>query len=295
MTFSSIRRALGNTYRDVLKNETLQAAAALSYYTLFGAFPGLILLSAVMAHLPLRDFFQDSLFALGRVAPPGTIPMVQSALQDISAKRPGAWLSLGTLGTLWVVSSAFDELIEALDAAYDVEDSRPFWKTRILAVALAGLTGIFLLCGIATMIVGPRAGQWIAAKLSLSHAFVVVWPSLHWVLAFLFAMLTVEAIYFIAPQVKQRFLWTLPGAVLSVLCWIGLTHLLGIYFHYFANYNRTYGTLGGVMALMTWLYWAYFILLVGCELNAELAKERNASQVSTAQPLGNRRNIGRAA
>jgi membrane protein len=90
-------------------------------------------------------------------------------------------------------------------------------------------------------------------------------------------------------------LWTLPGAVLSVLCWIGLTHLLGIYFHYFANYNRTYGTLGGVMALMTWLYWAYFILLVGCELNAELAKERNASQVSTAQPLGNRRNIGRAA
>ena len=86
------------------------------------------------------------------------------------------------------------------------------------------------------------------------------------------------AIYFLAPNVKQSFRATLPGAVLSTVCWIGLSHLLGIYFRYFGNYNRTYGTLGGVMALMTWLYWAYFILLVGGALNAELIKSKNAGR-----------------
>jgi len=82
----------------------------------------------------------------------------------------------------------------------------------------------------------------------------------------------VEALYFLAPNVKQRFLATLPGAVLAVGCWIGLSYLLGIYFRHFANFNKTYGTLGAAIALMVWLYWTGFAMLVGAELNAELAK-----------------------
>jgi membrane protein len=286
---ASVKRALLLTYQDVIKNSTFEAAAALSYYSLFGVFPGLILLSEILGHIPAQNFFADVLIALGRVAPPGTMPMVESVLNDILGRNSGAWLSLGTLGTLWVVSSAFDELIEALDAACDVQDSRPFWKTRLLALALAAVTGFFILCGIATMIVGPRAGQWIAARLSLSHAFELAWPILHWTLAIVFAMLAVEAIYFLAPQIKQTFLATLPGAVLTVTCWIALSHLLGIYFHYFANYNRTYGTLGGVMGLMTWLYWSFFILLAGCELNAELAKQGIADKLEHGGSITKRR------
>jgi membrane protein len=296
VTFPSLKRVLANTYRDASRNETPQAAAALSYYSLFGAFPGLILLSAVLAHFPVNNFFQDALLAIGRTAPPGTIPLLQSVLINIPAKSPGAWLSLGTLGTLWVVSSVFDELIEALDAAYGTVDSRPFWKTRLMAVGLVIVSVTFLLCGIATMIVGPRAGEWLAAQLSLSQAFVLIWPYLHWVLAALFAMLAVETIYFIAPQVKQRFVATLPGAAVVVICWILLSHLLGIYFRYFANYDRTYGTLGGVMAVMTWLYWGYFILLIGSSLNVELEKERNAAnRAGDAAVLRNRRRSDRAA
>jgi membrane protein len=287
--FSIVKPALIRTYQDVLKNETLQAAAALSYYSLFGVFPGLILLSEILAHIPLQNFFADVLIAVGRVAPPGTMPLVESVLNDILGKNSGAWLSLGTLGTLWVISSAFDELIDALDAACDVQDSRPFWKTRLLALGLAAVTGFFILCGIATMVIGPRAGQWIATRLSLSHAFVLLWPILHWTLAVVFAMLAVETIYFLAPQVKQKFLSTLPGAVLTVVCWIGLSHLLGLYFHYFANYNRTYGTLGGVMGLMTWLYWSFFILLAGCELNAELAKQRETAGLGKRGAMRKRR------
>jgi membrane protein len=275
--FAYTRRALARTYHDVFRNQTFQAAASLSYYSILSIFPALILLSAVMAYIPLPNFFPDVLVAIGRLAPPGTISMVIAVLKGANS---GAWLSLGTLGTLWVVSSAFDELIEALDAAYDVDDQRPFWKTRLLAVGLAALTGFFLICGIAAMIVGPQLGGWIAVRLSLSGAFIFLWPFIHWTLAVILAVLGVETIYFLGPNVKQSFRVTLPGAVLCVACWIALSSLLGIYFRHFDNYNRIYGTLAGVMALMTWLYWAYFILLAGAELNAELTKEFHSSRLS---------------
>ena len=276
MTFAATRRAIASTYHDVLKNRTVQAAAALSYYSILSVFPALIFLSAVMAYIPLPNFFEDVLVGMGRVVPPGIMPVIYAVLNDILGKNSTTWLSLGTLGTIWVVSSAFDEMIESLDAAYDVIDPRPFWKTRLLAVGLAATAGALLMCAIATTVIGPRVGHWLAGRLSLSTAFVSLWPAIHWTMAVSFTVLAVALIYFLAPNVKQPFRATLPGAFFSTACWRGLSYLLGIYFRYFENYNRTYGTLGGVLALMTWLYYAYFILLAGGELNAELAKARNA-------------------
>ena len=113
----------------------------------------------------------------------------------------------------------------------------------------------------------------------MSNLFIVLWPYIHWTIAVGFAILAVEALYFLAPNVKQRFLATLPGAVLAVGCWIGLSYLLGMYFRHFANFNKTYGTLGAAIALMVWLYWTGFAMLVGAELNAELAKISRHSRV----------------
>jgi membrane protein len=278
--FASIKRAIANAYGDALKDQTLQAAAALSYYSILSIFPALILLSSMMANIPLPGFFADVLMAMGRVVPQGTMPIVYSVLTDVLGNNSRAWVSLGTLGTLWVVSSAFDEMIEALDAAYDVTDRRPFWKTRLLALGLAAVTVFFLMCAIATMVIGPRAGEWIAGKLSLAGVFLTLWPYLHWTIAICFTLFAVATIYFLAPNMKQRFFETLPGATFAVACWAALSHLLGTYFRHFGNFNRSYGTLGGVMALMIWLYWAHFILLAGGELNAALMKEGEALHLS---------------
>jgi membrane protein len=95
---------------------------------------------------------------------------------------------------------------------------------------------------------------------------------IHWTIAFGFTILAVEALYFLAPNVKQQFRATLPGAVVAVGCWIGLSYLLGVYFRHFGNFNKTYGTLGAAIALMVWFYWTGFAMLVGAELNEELAK-----------------------
>jgi len=183
------------------------------------------------------------------------------------------------LGTLWTASGGFAAAIEALNTAYDVEETRPFWKTRPLAVGLTFLIGFLLLSALAVMIVGPRFGEWLSYRAHISQIWALVWPYVHWSLAVAFTVLAVEALYFLAPNVKQRFWATLPGAILAVGCWIGLSYLLGIYFRNFANFNKTYGTLGAAVGLMVWLYWTGFAMLVGAELNAELAKRTQAGAI----------------
>ena len=284
MTFAGTRQAAVRAYHDLLDHRNPQAAAALSYYSILGVFPALIFLSAALAYIPIPGLFSDVLIAMGRVTPPGAMPIVYSVLKDILSKNQTAWLSFGMAGTIWLVSAAFDQLIDSLDTAYDIPNHRPFWKTRLLAVALAAITGVLLTCAIVAMIIGPVAGGWIAGKLYVSGLFLSLWPFLHWIIAVSFSVFAVELIYFIAPNAKQSFLTNLPGAMFSVAGWIGLSYLLGIYFRHFQGYNRTYGTLGGLMALMTWLYWAYFILLAGGEFNSELAKANSASRSVRSKP-----------
>jgi membrane protein len=285
---SQIQRAVSRTYEGIARHHTLQVAAALSYYFALSAFPALILLSAIVGFIPLPQLFNHVLSLLAHLLPPDTMRSVYSVLQDVLSAHRVTWLSFGMVGTVWVGSSAFDAIIEALDIVYDANDDRPYWKTRLLAVGLAAMSGGLLLVALAVMMLGPRFGDWLAARLPISSTFAMIWPTVHWTIAVCFTVLAVELIYFAAPNVKQKFVATLPGAILSVVVWIGLSYLLGIYFRHFANYNRTYGTLGGFVALLTWLCWTSFVLLVGAELNAALAKE---SSGELASPQSSPRNV----
>ena len=267
-----LKTALIRTYADVQRNHTLQMAAALAYYFVLSLFPALIFLSAVVTYLPVPNLFDQALNLMARFLPPDSMGLVRRVLADVITPNRGSFLSFGLLGTLWAASGGFSAAIEALNTAYDVRDDRPFWKTRPLAIGLAFITGFLLLLALSVMIVGPRFGEWLAGRVHLSSLFVLLWPYIHWSIAVGFTILAVEALYFLAPNVKQRFLATLPGAVLAVGGWVGLSYLLGLYFRHFANFNKTYGTFGAAIALMTWLYWTGFAMLLGAELNAEIAK-----------------------
>jgi membrane protein len=272
VTWAGLKRALAATYHAANDNLTFQMAAGLSYYLVLSIFPSLILFFAVVALLPFAGLNTRFFALICALLPVQAVPMVQSVLLDVLGANHTAWLSLGTIGTIWIASSAFDGMIDALDVAYDVKEARPYWKTRLLAIALAATTGALLLVGLAVLILGPRFGLWVAAQLNIPR-FAPLWPVFHWVVASSVALLAVELIYFLAPNVKQRFLASLPGALLAVSCWIAFSFLLGFYFRHFANFSRTYGTLAGFIAFMTWFYWNSFALLLGGELNAQLAKE----------------------
>jgi membrane protein len=279
MRWSELQVAITRTYDDIQDNHTLQMAAALSYYFVISLFPALIFLSAVVAYLPVPDLFNQALILMSHFVPAESMGLVRKVLTDVVTPYRTTFLSFGILGTMWAASGGFAAAIEALNIAYDVQETRPYWKTRPLALALTLLMGTLLLTALGVMIVGPRFGEWLAAKLHSSALFIVLWPYIRWIIAVTFTVLSVEALYFLAPNVKQRFWASLPGAVLAVAAWLALSHLLGIYFRQFANFNKTYGTLGAAVALMVWLYWTGFAMLVGAELNAELAKFSRAGKI----------------
>src|SRR5579872_2995151 len=162
-----IKTALTRTYADVLRNHTLQMAAALSYYFVLSLFPSLILLSAIVAYLPVPNLFDQALMLMARFLPADSMGLVRRVLADVITPNRGTFLSFGILGTLWTASGGFSAAIEALNIAYDVQDDRPFWKTRPLAIALAMITGSLLLLALSVMIVGPRFGQWLAIRVHL--------------------------------------------------------------------------------------------------------------------------------
>jgi membrane protein len=279
MTLLQYREALWRTREDIYRKHTLQMAAALSYYFVMSLFPALILFTAILAYVPIHDVLNQTFALMGGFLPQDTLNVVERVWSSVVSPYRSTFLSFGILGTLWAASGGFAAMIEALNIAYEVEETRPFWKTRPLAVGLAVVLGLLLLIALSVMIAGPDFGGWLAARLHLSWLFAIAWPYIHWAIGVGFAVLSVEALYFLAPNVKQRLWNTLPGAILSVVGWIVLSYGLGVYFRSFANFDKTYGTLGAAVALMVWLYWTGFSVLLGAELNCEIAKESEKGKI----------------
>jgi membrane protein len=283
MTPARLKDALMRTYVDVVRNHTLQMAAALAYYFVLSFFPALILLSAIVAYLPVPDLLNPNSSLLLRLLPLESMGLVRRILADVVNPNRRAFLSFGILGTLWAASGGFAATITALNIAYEVKDHRPYWKTRSLAIGLAAIVGALMLTSLSLMIVGPKFAKWLSGRVQVSPLWVLLWPYMHWTVAVALVVLATEALYFLAPNVKQRFLATLPGAVVAVAFWIGFSYLLGTYFRHFGKFNKTYGTLGAAITLMIWFYWTGFALLVGAELSAELAKVSSEGKLEQKQ------------
>lgn len=284
MRLSQWRRVFVRSAQDIERNHTLAFAAALSYYFVMAFFPALIGLAAIIAYLPIANLFNTMVGTLSRVMPPESMGLVRKIVAEIITPNRGALLSFGLLGTLWSASGGFANMIEALNVAYDIPETRPMWKTRLLAIELTFEVGTLILFAFSVMIVGPRFGEYMASHMGFSWAFAMAWPYLRYVIAIAFVVLAVEGLYFIGPNLKQRFRDTLPGAVLAVLGWILLSALLSLYVHHVANLNKTYGVLGGGIALMLWMYWSSFAVLMGAELNSEIIQERGDGKLALKQP-----------
>ncbi len=267
-----VKRVLLGLYHDVCQKKIWNMAAALSYYFVLSLFPALILLSAIVAYLPVPNLFDHTLEFMAHLVPSDSMGLIRRVLSDVITSNRKLILSFGILGTLWTCSRGFAAAIDALNMAYKVTDDRPFWKTTLLSIGLPLTTGFLALAAASVMVVGPLFGEWLAGTLHLSGFFVPLWPYIRWTIAVGFGVLAIEVLYYLAPNVEQYFRDTLPGAVLAVACGLGLSSLLGAYFRHFAAFSKTYGTLGAAIALMVWFYWAGFAMLLGAKLNAELAK-----------------------
>jgi len=203
MSPGQIKLVVTGVVQDLNTNHIVSFAASLSYYFVLAFFPALITLAAIVAYLPIPDLFTTIISIMARIAPPESMGLIRQIAADVITPSRGAFLSFGLLGTLWTCSSGFAEIIEALNVAYDVPETRPFWKTRLLALELLFVSGTLVTMAFVFLIAGPRFGDFLASYLGLAHAFAAVWPVLRYVLAVSFSIVAVVLLYLLAPNLNS--------------------------------------------------------------------------------------------
>ena len=276
MTVQQISKATKKAFLDLNQNYLLAFAGGLAYYFFLSLLPLLVFLASLLGYIKIPGLFDQMMSVMSHVVPGDSLQLVEKVLSDIMKGQNRGFLSFGFVGTIWAASGGFSALIEALNVAYDAREGRPFWKTRPLAIALTFIVGILVAIVLAAMILGPEWGGKLFTHLGMGPLFLASWLYMRWVLAICFAILAVEVVYYLAPNVEQRrFLKTVPGAVIAVFLWITASYIFGIYLQRFANLNKSYGALGAVVALLLWFYMSGAAFLLGAEINAEFIKVAN--------------------
>lgn len=266
-------RVTTKVIRDVDRKHLLAFSGSLAYYYFLALVPMLVLFASLLAYLPVPHLFDEILLWMSYFVPTESMNLVKRVLSDVMATRNSGFLSFGIVGTIWTASGASAAMIEALNVVYEAEEGRPFWRTRILAIALTFMLGLLVSVAVAAMILGPELGSGLAHHLGLDPRFTREWSSLRWVLAAAVSVFAVELVYYVAPNVEQRrFKLTLPGAVVAVATWLAASRGLGFYLRHFSRFSKSYGTLGAIAALLLWFYVSSAAILIGAQINSDLLK-----------------------
>ncbi len=190
---------------------------------------------------------------------------------EISSASGGGKLSFGILAALWAASNGMGAITGSLNVAYDVKESRPWWKQRLVAIALTVALSLLIISTLVLVIYGDRIADIVAGSFSLGSAFKLTWKVGQWPIVLACMLFAFALIYYFAPDLHdQSWKWLTPGSVIGVGLWLLISFGFRIYLHFFNSYSRTYGSLGAVIILMLWLYVTGAAILIGGEVNSEI-------------------------
>ena len=275
---------------ESLEDNVLGLAAQTAYYFFFSLFPLLLFLTPLFSLVDDKQRFMDFLMnQFGRALPPESFQLFRDIVASVvySEAAPGL-MSVGAILALWAGSNVFNSLIGALNRAYDVEETRPWWKTRLIAIAMVLLSGGVIILATTTLMAGQQVVNWIARILGLDSGTASALMFVQYTAALLLLLGVGFLTYVILPCARQSRLQTLAGAILATVLWVLVTLAFRFYVVNFADYNKTYGTIGGVIVLLTWMYLSMVVLLVGGELNSELHKGTGLASDRGGTLLGGR-------
>jgi len=283
------------TLKETLADDVLSLAAQQAYFFFFALFPALLAVISIASFFPIDTLMNDVIGMMARVAPPDVIDILRGQLLQIADSNAGGLLTFAFLVTIWSSSSAVVSIVATLNTAYDITESRPWWKVRMVAIALTLGIAVFILASMALIVAGPALAAKVAASVGLGSAFVTVWSILQWPVVFMLVSTGIGALYYFAPDAEQTWSWTTPGAILAALIWLIVSLGFKVYVAQFASYNETYGAIGGVMVLLLWLYLSSVAVLTGAEMNAEIEHASPHGKAPGEKVPGERTKIGAAA
>ena len=273
-------------YRGVWSHDLLDRAASLSYYFLFALFPALLFLTAILGLLPVPRLMDHLLGYIARVLPADATSLLTKTLGEVIKGARGSLVSLGVLGALWGASSGMVSISNALNVAFEVRDTRTWWRHRLEAIGLTVWFSLLTIVALLLFVFGERIGDAVAQWLGVGAAFTRTWNLARWPALTLCALIGIMLVYQLAPASRQHWRRITPGASFALAGWLLASYALRLYVTYVGNYNATYGSIGGVILLMLWFYLSSLALLVGAEINSQIRRAEDVGRPEMAPPIG---------
>jgi membrane protein len=258
------------TAKESAEDDVLGLAAQLSYYFFLSLFPAILFLLALASYFPLTSLTDDLTRVLGPFVSDEVLELIREQMRRLANAESSGLLTFGVLGALWSSSAAIVSIVGALNRAYDIEEGRAWWRVRLVAIALTMGVALFVLIAFSLILAGPTIATYLGDRLGWGTGFKWAWLILQWPLSFALVSTAIGFIYYFGPDAEQDWVWVTPGAVVATLLWLVVSLAFKVYIANFTDYNASYGTIGGVMVLLLWLYVSGIAILVGAELNAEI-------------------------
>lgn len=267
--------ALKRTFKQFSQDNVTDWAAALTYYGVLSIFPGVLVLVSVLGMLSNNG--QETVQKTVKEVAPGQIQdLVNQVLTQVQEPgKAGLAAIIGIVAAFWSASGYIGAFMRASNAIYDVPEGRPVWKTIPIRLAVTAVIGIMLILSTVIVVFTGGLAEAVGKQIGLGGGFVTAWNIAKWPVLIVLVSLMFAILYWASPNAKTGgFRWVSPGGIFAVLVWVAASAAFAIYLANFANYNKTYGTLGGVIAFLVWLWISNIAIMLGAELDAELERGR---------------------
>jgi membrane protein len=289
------KEILTRTLQRMWRDDAQALAAQLSYYFFLALFPALLCLIAFASFFPLQHLTEDMVRLLGPFAPAEVLDLLKQQMMTIAEGRHGGLLSLGLLGAIWSSSSAMLAVVSAMNRAYEIGETRPWWNVRVTAIFLTIALALFIVIAFTLIVAGPQLADFLGRHLGFGAVFVWTWKILQWPLAFLLVTTGLGLIYYYAPDADQEWVWITPGAVTAAALWFMGSLLFRVYAVNFGHYQATYGAIGGMILLLLWFFLSGLVIVIGAEMNAEIEHASPWGKAPGEQTPGHKKRLGVAA
>lgn len=243
-------------------------SAQLAYYFLLSIFPFFIFAFTLLGYLPIST--NGVLQVIEQFTPGKVTEALENTLGQFLNTKRGGLLFISFIGTIWTASSGINALIWALNKAYDAPQERAWWLTRIMSILFTFGMVVAILITLLLPVFGKLIEVYIIQALNLDEPAFFIWSIIRWVVSLVFLVLLFSLVYYFAPNRKVPWRQVLYGAGFAAIGWIIVSLGFSFYVNNFANYSLMYGSLGGIIVLMTWFYLSAMIIIIGGQINAAL-------------------------
>lgn len=267
---------LKKTLREFTSDQCTDLAASLTYYSVLALFPGLLAVVSLLGLVGQADnTIKTLLQIIGNIGSDQVVDLIREPLEGL-VRSPAAPITfiVGVVGALWSASGYVGAFGRAMNRIYNVREGRPIWKLRPTMLGVTVTTVVLLVVGLLVLVSGPLARSF-GDVIGLGDVAATVLLIVQWPILLVIAIIVVAVLYYWSPNVKQpKFRWVSGGSILAILIWIIASVGFGFYVGNFSNYNATYGSLGGVIVFLLWIWITNNALLFGAEFDAEIERGR---------------------